>query len=252
MPDWKVQEYSRFAGQQQIHGAFKDTWGNAKGNEYDLIRDNTMKGREVLILRLYHCNLNLTEAALKKKGFTVTILSVMPSPNVFQKHLDKASQLWIISSSISYLKPHLEMIKEFFNKGRGLYILGDNHPVYADANLVMQELFGVSMAGNVRGDTNVQLTPKLGNAGFRKHLITTGVETLYEGITIATIDTGKHLEPLLWGSADNVVIAFHDKDKKRAIVDGGFTRLYYKWDAAGSARFVKNCAGWLANLEAGF
>lgn len=43
--------------------------------------------------------------------------------------------------------------------------------------------------------------------------------------------------------------AFYDKDAKRAIFDGGFTRLYLKWDTAGTARYVKNAAAWLANAE---
>ena len=36
---------------------------------------------------------------------------------------------------------------------------------------------------------------------------------------------------------------------KRAILDGGFTRLYYKWDTAGTGRYVKNAASWLVNAE---
>ena len=43
--------------------------------------------------------------------------------------------------------------------------------------------------------------------------------------------------------------AFYDHDGKRAILDGGFTRLYNKWDTAGTGRYVKNAAAWLVNVE---
>ena len=81
------------------------------------------------------------------------------------------------------------------------------------------------------------------------HPITTGLEFLYEGITIATISINSDLKPLMYSSVGNEVTAYYEKDEKRAILDGGFTRLYYKWDTAGTARFVKNAAAWLANTE---
>lgn len=46
-----------------------------------------------------------------------------------------------------------------------------------------------------------------------------------------------------------MVAAYFDRDGKRAIVDGGFTRLYVNWDTAGTGRYVKNSAAWLANVE---
>ena len=41
----------------------------------------------------------------------------------------------------------------------------------------------------------------------------------------------------------------YEKDGKRAIFDGGFTRLYNGWETAGTPRYVKNAAAWLANYE---
>ena len=43
--------------------------------------------------------------------------------------------------------------------------------------------------------------------------------------------------------------AFYDRDGRRAIVDGGFTRLYIQWDTAGTGRYAKNAPAWLANAE---
>jgi hypothetical protein len=80
-------------------------------------------------------------------------------------------------------------------------------------------------------------------------LVTTGLETVYEGITIATISENESLQPLIYGSEGNLVTAVYEKNGKRAILDGGFTRLYYKWETAGTDRYVKNAAAWLVNME---
>ncbi|MEA4914288.1 MAG: hypothetical protein VB061_06940 [Christensenella sp.] len=81
------------------------------------------------------------------------------------------------------------------------------------------------------------------------HLITTGLTNFYEGITIAEVHTTTDLQPLIYGSDGKVVAAYFEKQQKRAIVDGGFTRLFCKWDDAGTDRYVVNAAAWLANVE---
>ena len=81
------------------------------------------------------------------------------------------------------------------------------------------------------------------------HLITTGLQNIYEGITIATLPDNEDLTPIIYGSADNLVTAVYEKDGKRLILDGGFTRLFIKWDTAGTGRYVKNAAAWLVNYE---
>ena len=57
------------------------------------------------------------------------------------------------------------------------------------------------------------------------------------------------MEPIVYGSAGNLVTAVYEKDGKRLILDGGFTRLYINWDTAGTGRYVKNAAAWLVNVE---
>ena len=68
-------------------------------------------------------------------------------------------------------------------------------------------------------------------------------------LTIATIDENAKLTPIIYGSAGNLVTAAYEKDGKRLIMDGGFTRLAVNWDDAGTARYVKNAASWLVNSE---
>ena len=72
------------------------------------------------------------------------------------------------------------MIKRFWDDGRGgIYIWGDNHPLYADANALSMALVSASMSGNKCGDGKV-LQVTADGPGMRAHEITTGIENLYE------------------------------------------------------------------------
>jgi len=232
-----------------------DRWGNAQGNQNDLAVDGAFEGQTVAVLQLFTgegFDFSLPRAALKEKGFSVYRWSNQPPPPAqLRELLKKACQLWIISDSTPKLNAeHIKVIKEFFDSGKGVYIWGDNEPYYADANQVAQALLGTKMLGNVPGDQTVNLWPKPGVHGILpNHLLTTGLHYLYEGITIATIQPNQVLKPLCYGHADNLVAAYYDANGKRAILDGGFTRLYYKWDTAGTGRYVKNAAAWLVNVE---
>jgi hypothetical protein len=106
------------------------------------------------------------------------------------------------------------------------------------------------MEGDLPGEQVVNLRLGARNVGITpNHLITTGLEWLYEGHTVATVHPSTGMQPLLYGSAGNLVASYYDRDGRRAILDGGFTRLYMQWDTAGTARYVKNAAAWLANAE---
>ncbi len=231
--------------------ASKDRYGNAQGNQFDLAVDGAFEGETVAVIQLYAFPFDLPKAALKGKGFSVYRWNQAPTPDELEAGLKKASQLWIIADSTRHLnEKHLALIKKFFEAGHGVYVWGDNEPYYADANAVGQALLGVTMHGDVVGDQTVGLQKEPGKAGvLRHHLLTTGLEYIYEGITIATLSSNPALTPLIYGSANNLVAAFYDQGGKRLIFDGGFTRLYNKWDTAGTGRYVKNAAAWLANVE---
>jgi hypothetical protein len=239
--------------EQRVVPVKSDRWGNAQGNQNDLATDGAFEGQTVAVLQLYTgFDFSLPRAALKEKGFSVfRWVDKPPPPAQLREMLKKACQLWIVSDMTPKLNAeHIKVIKEFFDSGRGVYIWGDNDPYYADANQVAEALFGTKMLGDVPGDQTVSLWPKPGVHGvLPNHLLTTGLHYLYEGITIATIQPNQVLKPLLYGHADNLVAAYYDNGGKRAILDGGFTRLYYKWDTAGTGRYVKNAAAWLTNVE---
>jgi len=255
-----------------------DRHGNASGNQYDLAIDGAFQGQTVLILDQVGNTLVNTRKALARKGFATVVFRGKPKIKQLKKALSKSCQVWLISAGASRLeKGHIAAIKAFFKKGHGVYIWGDNDPLYADANRLAGALIpGLKMKGNLYGNKTVGVAHK-GSAGVRKgHLITTGVQHLYEGITIATLSFGqsstrksriynngqlkqnrrawkdyiaKGFTPLLFGSAGNLVSAAYQAQGKRLIIDGGFTRLAVSWDDAGTARYVKNAAAWLVNSE---
>jgi len=261
--------YNRSKGQNAVYADVKDEvsgemkkvkvdadhHGNAEGNQYDLAVDGAFEGETVAVLHLYTgegFDFSLPKAALKEKGFSVyRWINNPPSADELERKLKKACQLWIISSNVRKLnESHLKVIKKFFDSGKGVYIWGDNQPYYADANYVSEHLLGVSMLGNLPGNEVVGLNNKSKKTGLAPgHLITTGLEYVYEGITIATIEDNVSLTPLIYGHESNLVTATYERNGKRAILDGGFTRLYIAWDNAGTGRYVKNAAAWLVNYE---
>lgn len=234
----------------------KDQYGNASGNNYDLAVDGAFDGQTIVVLHLYTgegFNFEPPKAALQEKGFSVyRYINQVPDVAELKKSLDKACQLWVISTTTQQLSPeHVKVIKEFWDEGHGVYIWGDNDPYHADADYLAKELIGADMSGYYMGNTVVGLKSDTNTSGLlRDHLITTGLEYVFEGITISTIHDHKNvLTPLIWSSDGNVVAAVYEKDGKRLILDGGFTRLYCNWDTAGTGRYVKNAAAWLVNYE---
>ena len=256
----RVETYRDSQGQEKVKYVEKkvraDGHGNAAGNQYDLAVDGAFEGQTIVVLQLYTgegFDFHLPQSALKEKGFGVyRYMNAPPEPKELKKSLDRACQLWIISSTSQMLNDeHLKVIKEFWDAGHGVYIWGDNDPYHADADFVAKGLVGADMNGFYYADKTVSLKTDSTNSGLlQNHLITTGLEYVYEGITISTInDRAGVLTPLLWSSDGNVVASVYEKDGKRLIIDGGFTRLYVKWDTAGTGRYVKNAAAWLVNYE---
>src|SRR6185295_1216038 len=135
----------------------------------------------------------------------------------FSASLEKANQLWVVSDCAPrrLTDEHIAAIKKFFDAGHGVYIWGDNDPCYGDANAVGEALLGVKMLGNVPGDQTVGRKEGKMKAGLIPgHLLTTGLENIYEGITIATIQPNEVLTPLIYGHEGNLVAGFYDKGGK--------------------------------------
>lgn len=245
--------FTQYRGQQTIVGAAQDRFGNAAGNQYDLAKDGGFQGARIAVLHLYTgegFNFGLPTAALVEKGFVVERTTSVPDVDGLERLLASSCQLWIISGPATTLTAeHVAAIKAFFDSGRGVYLWGDNSPYFGDANLVAAALFGggEAMSGYVPGECNLSLAED--GPGFASHDVTTGIQSLYEGHTVAVLANNPELRPIARGSSGDLLIAMYDRGGKRALVDGGFTRLYLKWDTAGTARYVKNAAAWLANFD---
>lgn len=233
--------------------ADSDKHGNAEGSQYDLATDGAFEGNTVAVLNLVGISLSEPEKALKQKGLSLFQWSKgAPSPEVLKSELKKACQLWVISGgNLQLTEEHVDVIEEFFNSGKGLYIWGDNQPLYADANLITKRLFNTTMNGDTHAGQVVGISGESeGRTGIVDgHLISTGVVNMYEGITIATVTATQELNPLIYNSSNELVAAVYEKDGKRCIIDGGFTRLFYNWNSAGTDRYIKNAAAWLVNYE---
>lgn len=232
----------------------RDSYGNAAGATYDLAVDGAFEGQTVMVVALYYADqIEGPRAALREKGFNMAIYNRVPPLKQFKAALKKSNQFWIISScdnSVHLSPEHQAAVKEFFNEGHGVYIWGDNDPCNADADKLASMLVDARVSGDIPGDKTVGLSTGAGKPGVVKdHLLSTGVETVYEGVTIATVRPAGAMTPVIYGSAGNLVAAAFDKNGKRLIVDGGYTRLANKWDSAGTGRYIRNAAAWLANYE---
>jgi hypothetical protein len=233
-----------------------DGFGNASGNKYDLAVDGAFEGQTVVVLHFYtgeNFDFELPKAALAEKGFSVYRFSnAAPNPEVLEEALSKACQLWVISTTTQLLNDdHAKVIKKFFDSGKGVYLWGDNDPYHADADFLAKKLMGVDMNGYYGGGQNVMFKTDANKSGMKAdHLITTGLEYVFEGVTISKInDPNQAMTPLIWSTDGNVVTSIYEQQGKRLIIDGGFTRLYCNWKSAGTGRYVKNAAAWLVNYE---
>ncbi len=251
--------FTEFAGMTRIEGASTDKHGNAEGTGYDLGRDGAFEGHTVHVLHLYTeggFDFEKPTLAFERKGFKVERRTKPGTPESLESWLGEAAQLWLISSSGRVLSDtHLDVIMAFWQRGGALYIWGDNDPYFADANALLAKMFAKDLAleGNLPGDRIVHEIDPAGK-GFLPHLVTTGLVHLYEGITVSSVDIHKAEEhdfkPMLYGSAGNLITVVREPTPAAGAVmlDGGFTRLYCKWDDAGTARYVCNSACFLAAM----
>ncbi len=248
--------YNAWAGTSNIPGAASDKHGNPQGSQYDLARDGAYEGYTVVILNLgavsRKFNLDDPINALKRKGFSVIEYRKLPAFSELEAALScEKTQLWILADKDPRLdRRYLNLIKEFFLAGNGVYFMGEEEPYFQDVNPLIKSLFSSRMHGNNRGGKVLNIQSTYGMPGIvANHYITTGIVNFYEGTTIATVDLGNTLEPLIYSSNRQVIAAYYDQNGCRAIVDGGYTRLYCQWDTAGTDRYVVNAAAWLANFE---
>jgi hypothetical protein len=147
---------------EELKKAAPDKFGNAEGNKHDLAIDGAFDGQTIVVLHLYTgegFDFELPKKALQEKGFSVyRYINQVPDPKTLKEALSKACQLWVISTSSQLLtSDHVGVIKDFFDRGHGVYLWGDNDPYHADADLLATALLGADMKGDFMGNTVVGL-----------------------------------------------------------------------------------------------
>lgn len=247
---------SRYAGQSVINalGVGKD--GNALGAEADLGQSGGFKGMKIIFIDLHgQCSDNV-QHPLDTMGFAVDYRRTIPPPAELRDLLNAAHQLWVISDHTTVFGAEvLEIINVFHQHGGALYIWGDNEPFYAAANSILSKILpGISLLGNYVADQKVNAMVGGKGPGFIAHPIFTGISNLYEGITIARF-VGEHprVQYIMNSSEGQPCLGICDVcdsgGSGRIAVDVGFTKLFYKWDSDGTARFVSNIAAWLCSPD---
>jgi len=263
--------YTEYAGlHDEINTANIDEHSNPVGREFDLGLEGAFKSFQIIIMN-FHDSVNPideTVKALEKKGFTVTVTQNLDD---FLTKLPEHDEAWFISSkgSSAYsittpanTKKFVDALQSFRDSGKGIFVWADNKPFFHEANLYLKELLNMALIGDTRGK-NI-LKPQAANASnelpkagkFSRHLITTGIVSLYEGNTICYPEKIDPRMTILGQSTDGHPCFFciDEPLKGRVVVDCGFTKLYkHNWDkTAGTERFVRNCAVWLLSLDSRF
>jgi hypothetical protein len=135
----------------------------------------------------------------------------------------------------------------------GMFILGDNDPFFKDANVILPKLGLPTLRGNEPGGQVVK--ERTSKGGFKRHPITTGLMSLYEGITVSVLpeDVVTRLgmvDIVREHQSDKISVAYLEAQEGngKVVVDGAFTRLFSdSWHkTTGTARFVTNIASLLA------
>lgn len=246
----------------------------------DWIKPGEHKGQKILIAVYYweggnldSVPMNYVPPVLRQMGFTVDVLKAPPH----LPSLDGYDQTWIVSGSGSTFNDEdVEKLRAFMKRGKGVYVMADNSPYVHEANVIGRALHGINIQGGYYGGQTVNVVApgvvkkmveeamkkgdmeklsELRRAGFlngklyaEDHELLTGIQQIYEGITIASMSPSKDLDVILRASDNQSLVAVSKKPGERMIYDGGFTRLYCGWDqhAAINAQWYRNVAAYLS------
>jgi hypothetical protein len=257
--------YNRWAGQVgEFRGAKLDQYNNPVGEEYDLAKPMAFEGFFIVIFDPENDELPKSDIirtlckSLEGKGFSYVIYTRLPEDRIFEKDLEKACIFLLALSHMSddFTTSQVQLIATFFEKGGGLYLFTDNTPWLNHANSIIRKLWSSShqIYGNENGGR--VLPPQQGggkNSGFIKHLITTGLSQIHEGITISVVPEKSPFKAIMWSSSNTIAIGYVDADKTRGrvVLDTGFTKLMPQfWNqTAGTSRYIGNAVCWLVNIE---
>jgi len=239
-----------------------DEFGNPLGRAFDLGGGDEARIRGEKIL-FYVCTIsdgNFAESELRslmaERGLQ---FDVMHAPRIggcalTEQVLARYSQLWYVSGQVPTLSAgQVQMIVNYVRAGNGLAIWADNEPYYADANLLAQALIGTRFSGNTPGDMIMTPGGRRTPGRFVEHQLTQGVNNLYEGITICSIEPTSAVTILGQSHDGQSCLGCFEREGQRIVLDTGFTKLYREFfhKSAGLGRYLSNIAFWLARGSRG-
>jgi hypothetical protein len=240
----------------RIAGGF-DRFGNPEGRAFDLGGgdEDRVRGESIM---LYICPVpdgvyaeQEMRTLMAERGLRLDIRHAPASGGctLDARLLAGYTQLWYLSGDRPTLSDEqVQMIVNYVRSGNGLAIWADNEPYYADANLLARALTGSSFSGNLPGDEVLVPGPPDTAGRFVEHQLTQGVNNLYEGITICTIDPVPGITILGKSHDGQRCLGCFERAGQRVVLDAGFTKLYSVnyHRSAGLGRYLSNIAFWLA------
>jgi len=186
---------------------------------------------------------------------------------------------WSIDSQKTYLKDKykeefISAVVNYHKSGGGLFLWGDNEPYFYEVNLILQQIATIDsekpcyaqLAGNTMANKVLSYGDPTTPGEFdREHLIFSGINYLYEGVTICypvikssddITDPAAKSVPKKVGEYDVLATSTNGRpvilklEKKngcgRVIIDSGWTKLYSSnWSTVGQSRYVVNACVWL-------
>jgi len=235
-----------------------DEFGNPLGKAFDLggVDDERLKDENILLYvsssgSEKNYEWHLAQAAVAERNINMDLQFVNRSGKcpLNDKALKGCSQLWVVSDRVRTISnQQLDLICDFVKMGGGILIWADNAPYIQDANFIAKKLVGTKFSGDKPGGKVLKPSKKLIPGSFIEHPLTQGINNLFEGITICTIDPTEHVTILAKSHDGQNCMACYEYKNERAVLDSAFTKLspgsFYK--TAGTARYFRNIAFWLA------
>lgn len=157
------------------------------------------------------------------------------------------------------------VIQQYVNSGKGLFLMADNEPYTTESNQLASFLFNSQVKGDYPAtkmayvkDRNLstEQIQKFGGADYfevKDHPLLTGVNFMYEGITVSHFLETPKLGVVINASDGKPLIGVSKVPGQRVVVDCGCTRYYYGptqayqfvTKTAGTIRFAENVAAYL-------
>jgi len=167
---------------------------------------------------------------------------------------------WIVSDKEDPSAEFVDAVIKFHESGHGIALWADNFPWVSTVNPILAKIEPTAkLLGNTPGKNNLNPGDGAQKGQFAKHLLTSGIQSLFEGVTLSYLDSANSnlgSLSLLATSSDGFPCMLYSDydtglsaDKGRLVIDCGFTKLYKNWDTAGTGRYVRNVCVWLLGLE---